>query len=78
MKRALRWLAILMAIGIAFAGGMWFYKQVQIDKRLDRGGAWQYESSACQGAKLDQWQRSGSRSSLASCPPKSSFPCPQA
>ena len=54
MKRALRWLAVLVAIGVAFAGGMWFYKQVQIDKCLDRGGAWQYELSACQGAKLDQ------------------------
>jgi hypothetical protein len=54
MKRTLRWLAVLLAIGIAFAAGMWFYKQVQIDKCLDRGGAWQYELSACQGAKLDQ------------------------
>ena len=54
MKRAIRWLAILVAIGVAFAGGMWFYKQVQIDKCLDRGGAWQDELSACQGAKLDQ------------------------
>jgi hypothetical protein len=54
MKRTLRWLAILVAIGAAFAGGMWFYKQVQIDKCLDRGGAWQHGLSACQGAKLDQ------------------------
>lgn len=54
MKRVLRWVVVLLAIGIAFVGGMWFYKQVQIDKCLDRGGAWQYELSACQGATLDQ------------------------
>ena len=54
MKRTLRWLAILVAIGAAFAGGMWFYTQVQIDKCLDRGGAWQHELSACEGAKLNQ------------------------
>ena len=40
--------------GIAFAVGIWFYKQLQIDKCLDGGGAWQYELSACQGAKLDE------------------------
>jgi hypothetical protein len=54
MKRVICGLAVLVAIGIAFAGGMWFYKQVQIDKCLDRGGAWQYELSACQGAKRDE------------------------
>lgn len=54
MSRTLRWLAILSAIGVAFGGGMWFCKQAQIDKCLDRGGAWQYELSAGDGVWLDQ------------------------
>lgn len=54
MKRAARGFALLVALGLAFAAGMWFYKQFQIDKCLDRGGAWQYELSACEGAKLNQ------------------------
>ena len=54
MKPALRWGLFAMALALAFAAGMWFYKQLQIDKCLDRGGAWQYELSACQGAKPDQ------------------------
>ena len=54
MKRAARWVALLFALGLSFAAGMWFYKQFQIDKCLDRGGAWQYELSACEGAKLNQ------------------------
>lgn len=43
--RSLLWLVVILAISIPF--GVWFYHELQIDKCLDAGGAWDYQQRYC-------------------------------
>jgi len=54
MKRLLCYIGFVLAIGLAFIGGMWVQKQLQIDMCLDRGGRWNHETSTCEGDKVDR------------------------
>jgi hypothetical protein len=54
MKRVLFWCSIGLVITASFYAGMWFQFQLEVDKCLDRGGAWRKEISACVGAKIEE------------------------
>lgn len=44
-KRRVIWLLLVLAVSIPLA--IWLYGQLQIDKCLDAGGAWNYEQQSC-------------------------------
>lgn len=68
MSRALRWCAIALAIAASFYAGMWFQLQLEIDKCLDRGGAWRKETAACVGAEVSEWRTPAARTPSATTP----------
>ena len=41
--------AITLMISIAL--GLWLRHELKIDSCLDRGGAWNYDSAVCEGAR---------------------------
>jgi len=45
VKRWALWLALLLVGGIGTAA--WLYGEIQIDKCLDAGGAWDYQQKHC-------------------------------
>lgn len=45
LKRGALWLVLLLVGGIGSA--VWLYGEVQIDKCLDAGGAWDYQQKRC-------------------------------
>lgn len=45
IKRRIVWLILVFAIGAAVVP--WLYREIQIDKCLDAGGAWDYEGKHC-------------------------------
>lgn len=49
MKRPLIAGILLLAVALV-AAGVWFGREVAIDSCLDRGGRWDYERAACEGA----------------------------
>jgi hypothetical protein len=44
-RKKVVWLCIVAAVIIA--GGFWLYREIQIDKCLDGGGAWDYDVGTC-------------------------------
>ncbi|CAN7436379.1 hypothetical protein LJR129_002829 [Acidovorax sp. LjRoot129] len=47
MTKPLR-VGITLCIAAAFAaGGIWFVREMSIDRCLDRGGAWDYNQARC-------------------------------
>ena len=40
---------VLLAV-VLIAAGMWAKRELSIDSCLDRGGRWNYEVAACEGA----------------------------
>lgn len=40
---------VLLAV-VLIAIGIWFKRELSIDSCLDRGGRWNYEVAACEGA----------------------------
>lgn len=50
VKQVLAWIgAVVVALILGFAAGMWFHEQVQIDRCFDHGGVWRYDLFKCEG-----------------------------
>lgn len=47
MNRRCTLILTLIAIGLSVGVGLWFKKQLAIDRCLDGGGSWLYEFSRC-------------------------------
>jgi hypothetical protein len=48
MTKMRRWVVVvvlLLVAGVPFS--LWLYRQIEIDKCLDAGGAWNYEQRHC-------------------------------
>jgi hypothetical protein len=49
MRRPTRLLISFAIVGLAIFA-FWLFEQVKIDSCLDRGGRWNYDGKACEGA----------------------------
>ena len=41
---------LVLLVVVLIAAGMWATRELSIDSCLDRGGRWNYEIAACEGA----------------------------
>lgn len=50
MKRPFLIGVLLLLAAVLIAAGIWIKREASIDSCLDRGGRWNYEVAACEGA----------------------------